>query len=152
MSRCWQKLSCHWTGERWELDQLQSFLATNASPRIIQGHAGTAHQTPPRRGIRIHHRVETHMTHPEQRCIINLWTQCNRVAFQEVDVTISSQVVFMNSKRPVRDPFEPQQSKTRHNTTSNPFDAMATCYTSQTTPRAVTASYDHRTRARNGRC
>ena len=45
---CWQKLICHWTGERWAFYRLSSFLANCASrlpplSAVVRGHLSRDH-------------------------------------------------------------------------------------------------------------
>ena len=94
---CWQKLICHWTGERWGLGQLQYFLVNGASRRAPALSKVVLEQ------LTRHHPDEVdayaavweriwHILSSSGICITSLWIQRNRGTFQEADVTIAVSV------------------------------------------------------------
>ena len=92
---CWQKLICHWTGERWRLGQLQYFLVNSASrhapelSKVVQEQLARNHPDEVAAYAAVWDRIWLILS---SICITSLWIQRNRVTFQEAEVTIAGSV------------------------------------------------------------
>ena len=92
---CWQKLICHWTGERGELGRLHGFLAHCASrhapeiSRVIMNQLIRDHPDEVDAFAAVWVRL-WHML--SSICLTSLWIQRNRVTFQQGEVTVGGSV------------------------------------------------------------